>query len=133
MLAEGLAALLGQGAHLADVGAGHEGLFTAAGDDQSADIRVRLYGGHQLVQVGQDLGIQRVQRLGTVDGRHGDEALLFQQNVGHIKFLLMVPFRERSARKRHMAGGWAYASSYISHYSGPLEIYQVQPTGFLLF
>lgn len=37
-----LAALFGQGAHLADVGAGHS-LFTAAGDDQSADIRVRLY------------------------------------------------------------------------------------------
>lgn len=51
---------------------------------ECADVRVGGDGLHQLVQIGQHFGIQGVQRLGPVDGRHGVEALLLQQDIGHI-------------------------------------------------
>ena len=105
VLAEGLAALLGQGAHLTDIGAGHKGLFAAAGDDQRINIRIGGNGIHQLVQIGQNLGIQSVQRLGPVDGGHGDMLLLFQQNMRHIHSSLhSVPPRQTAPRQRVRGG-----------------------------
>ena len=106
MLAEGLAALLGQGAHLGDVGAGHESLLAAAGDNQRINVLVGGDNIHQLIQVGQYLGIQSVQRLGPVNGSHGDMLLLFQQNMGHIHSSFILVRRSPQAAVA-VAGGIA--------------------------
>ena len=97
LLAEGLAFRLGQGAHLADVGAGHECLLAAAGDDQGADLVVRLHLLHQLVDILQYLGIQGIEGLGPVDGGNGNVALLFQQNIRHACSSLYALRRPRYA------------------------------------
>ena len=67
------------GALLADVGAGHEGA-ALAGDDEGAQLGVLLHLADQLLQLGDHSGIQRVQRLGTVDGGNADAVLLLITN-----------------------------------------------------
>ena len=84
LLAKGGALGLGQGAHLADVGTGHEAALTGAGDDQAADgVHVQgVDGGVQLLQHG---AVQGVEGLGTVDGQDSHGALGLQIDKSHNK------------------------------------------------
>ena len=75
MLAEGLAFFGGQGAHFADIRSGHKGLLSAAGDDQRTDLAVSVDDVHQFAQIGENVAVERVERLGTVDGGNRDVAL----------------------------------------------------------
>jgi hypothetical protein len=65
--------------HGRDVGAGHEGLLAAAGQDQGPCLgRARRHPGQRLAELAQRAGVQGVQLLGPVDG-HGGHA------VGHLQ------------------------------------------------
>ena len=81
-LAEGFALGLGHGGHGADVRTGDKALVTCAGQHDAADgvLVDALKGG---LQVGQDFGVQRVERLGTVDGDDGHRALHFSSYKRH--------------------------------------------------
>ena len=73
-LAEGLALCLGHGAHGADISACNEALVAFAGQDDAADgLLINSLKG--CLQVCQNLGVQGIQCLGTVDGDDLDSAL----------------------------------------------------------
>ena len=85
-LAEGLALGLGHGGHRADVSTGNEALVASAGQHDTAD-GVLIDGLEGSLQVGQNLGVQRVERLRTVDGQDSNSVLNFSGNKGHFDFL----------------------------------------------
>ena len=85
-LAESLALGLGHGGHGADISTGHEALVTGAGQYNAAD-GVLVDGLEGSLQVSQNLGVQRVERLRTVDGQDGNGVLNFSGNKGHFGFL----------------------------------------------
>ena len=85
-LAESLALGLSHSGHGADVSTGNEALVASAGQHDTADgvLIDGLKGG---LQVSQNLGVQRVERLRTVDGQDSNSVLNFSGNKGHFDFL----------------------------------------------
>lgn len=84
---------LGQGAHLADIGAGHKALFTRSGEDEATDgfLIDRVEGLIQLIQHG---AVQRIEGLGTVDGDNTDLAFHFIGDKLHGMSLSLTYFAE---------------------------------------
>ena len=84
LLAEGLALRLGQGAHLADVGARDKALGAGAGDDQRTN-RVEVQPVDCGLEVAEDLAVESIECLLTVDGEDGIALLvlyLYKAMVG---------------------------------------------------
>ncbi|MNE41244.1 hypothetical protein D3C80_1353040 [compost metagenome] len=81
---------IGQLRHFLDVGTGGKGFFRT-GQDDAADVRVGFEAIEGLVQFADDLRIQRIQRLWTVEGDQANAAVGFQQNrfVVHRGLLLI--------------------------------------------
>ena len=80
------------GALLADVGAGHEGA-ALAGDDEGAQLGILLHLADELFQLRDHGGVQRIQRLGAVDGGDPDIAVLFIANgLIHIGMSSLIIF-----------------------------------------
>ena len=75
--------------HFLDVGTGGEGFFRA-GQHDATDVRIGFQTIEGVVQFADDLRVQRVQRLRTVQGDQADTAVGFQQNrfVTHNGLLL---------------------------------------------
>ena len=66
-------------AHFLDVGARRKGLL-AAGDDQAALRSIGIIGGKGGDQIGQHLGVQRIQRLRAIEAHQRDGAALFHKD-----------------------------------------------------
>ena len=82
-LAESLALGLGHSRHRADVSTGHEALVASAGQYDTAN-GVLVDGLESSFQVSQNLGVQRVERLRTVDGQDSNSVLNLSSNKGHF-------------------------------------------------
>jgi hypothetical protein len=70
--------------HLLDVRTGGEGLF-GPGEDDAADLLVRVRLGQRLAELAQKLGVERVERVGAVQPDDGDVVLEIDDDraVGH--------------------------------------------------
>ncbi|MNQ37581.1 hypothetical protein D3C85_511300 [compost metagenome] len=82
---------VGQLGHFLDVGTRGKRLFRT-GQDDTADVRIRLETIEGLVQFADDLRVQRIQRLWTVEGDQANAAVGFQQNrfVAHKQLLFHI-------------------------------------------
>ena len=81
-LAESLAFGLGHRGHRADVGAGHKALFARAGEHHAAH-GVLVNALKRGLEVGEDFGVQRIERLRPVDRNDRHRALQFGFNKRH--------------------------------------------------
>src|SRR5205085_8860391 len=88
--------------HLLDVGAGGEGLL-AAGEDEATLAGVRVIGGEDRGQLGEDGGVQGVQRLRAVERDQSHRALLLDQD-GFVICHVVLP--------RHSSDRWNLVGSY---------------------
>jgi len=70
---------------LVDVGARDEALVPATGDDQRAQLGIRVKLASEIVDLGQRLAVERVEHGGPVDAQHRDrtDALDLEIGVGH--------------------------------------------------
>jgi len=100
-LAEGLALCLGHGAHGADIGTSNKALVAFAGQNDAAD-GVLIHSLKSCLQVCQNLGVQGVQCLGTVNGDDLNCALHLGFYKCHCENLLsdLSVFSQNSPRAR---------------------------------
>ena len=113
-LAEGFALCLGHGAHGADIGTGNKALVAFAGQNDAADSLL-IDCLKSSLQVSQNLGVQGVQCLGTVDGNDLNSALHLgfykchceNLHSGYILFKT-VPGQGASLRSRPLSGLYQY-------------------------
>ena len=85
-LAERFTLGLRHGGHRADVSTGDEALVTGTGQDDAAD-GVLIDGFKGSLQIRQNLRVQGVECLGTVNGQDGNGVLNLGSNKGHCVFL----------------------------------------------
>ena len=92
LLAEGLRFRLGHGTHCGDICAGDKRLISGAGHDQAADLLL-IHAVQDLLQVVQDLAVQCVQSLRTVDGDDADLSfglILYKAHEKHLPSVVLT-------------------------------------------
>ena len=87
-----------------NVAAGDEGPFARSGEDDDAHGRVALGLGDGLIQRGERVHVERIQRLRPIDGDDGRGAAAFQRDEFGHELFLYARVRRAAATMRSAEG-----------------------------